>query len=129
MTKTLDELVHSNIWDSRDAIERIEELEAMLGDSGAPVYDGMEPDDHDELLEWLEFLSTSSLPADWEYGETFIADEYFEDYARDLADDIGAIDSDAGWPTSYIDWEAAADALKMDYTEYELGGYTFWARS
>ena len=41
---------------------------------------------------------------------------------------MGAVPRDAGWPTSYIDWERAADALKMDYTSIEADGRTFWVR-
>lgn len=58
-----------------------------------------------------------------------IHDRYFEDYARELAEDIGAIDKGASWPNTYIDWEAASNALKMDYTAYEIAGHTYWGRS
>lgn len=57
---------------------------------------------------------------------TLIPEDEFEDYARDLAADIGAIDSDAGWPLSYIDWSAAADALQSDYTPITYQGTTYW---
>lgn len=36
-----------------------------------------------------------------------------EDYAEELAESIGAINSDASWPNSYIDWERAARDLFM----------------
>lgn len=123
MTRTLDELRASEVWDSRDAIERIDELEDLESD------DTISPEDLDELKLWRDFLDDNSLPADWHYGEAFIADDYFENHARELAEDMGAIDRNATWPLSYIDWPAAARALKMDYTEYDLDGYTFWARS
>jgi len=58
-----------------------------------------------------------------------IHDRYFKDYAKQMADDIGAIDSEAGWPACHIDWEAAADSLQMDYTEVEFGGHTYWWRA
>jgi len=134
MTRTLDELVHEDIWDSRDAIERIAELEGMNDPEGigsAPDNgDGhMDPEDYSELLAWRQFMDTCYLPEDWEYGETFIADSYFKEYAQEFAEQIGAISSDYQWPLSHIDWDAAADALKQDYTEYELAGHTFRARS
>lgn len=65
---------------------------------------------------------------DWEYGVTLIRDSYFQEYAEELADDIGAIDKKAGWPLNCIDWEAAADQLKMDYTAIEFDGVTYWVR-
>lgn len=63
-----------------------------------------------------------------EDGIFLIADEVFVDYAQQLADDIGAIDTDAGWPTSYIDWEAAATALQMDYSSVVFDGRDYWYR-
>lgn len=58
-----------------------------------------------------------------------IADSHFENYARELAEDLGAIPNDYSWPASHIDWEAAADSLKMDYMEITLGTYSFWTRA
>lgn len=48
--------------------------------------------------------------------------------AQELADDIGAIDSNAKWPLNHIDWEAAAEELKMDYTEVNFNGTTYYIR-
>lgn len=73
--------------------------------------------------EAIEALEDSSL------DPTLIADDYFQDYARELAEEIGAIPSDYSWPASHIDWKAAADALRMDYTNYTYGGVQYWGRS
>ena len=67
---------------------------------------------------------------DWEYGATFIRDDYFKEYAQDLAADIGSI-PEAGssqWPLYCIDWEYAAKELQKDYTTAEFLGVTYWAR-
>lgn len=82
-----------------------------------------------ELKALQELAEESEGSADWRYGETLIADSYFEDYARELAEDIGAIDREAGWPATCIDWEEAADQLKVDYFSVEYKGMTFWIRS
>ena len=119
-TQTLDELRGSDYIYSSDIIDRIDQLDAL--------------DDRDELeTEELAALRAFAEEAsgyfpDWRYGETLIRDDMFEDHARELAEDIGAIAHDAPWPASYIDWRAAADALKMDYTSIEFQGYTYWAR-
>lgn len=65
---------------------------------------------------------------DWEYGETLIRDSYFETYAQELAEDIGAINKDAQWPNSCIDWEQAARELQMDYTCVSFDGVEYWIR-
>lgn len=65
---------------------------------------------------------------DWLYGAQLIRDSYFTEYAQELADDIGAINSDAGWPNSCIDWDQAARELKQDYTSIAFDGVTYWVR-
>lgn len=55
-----------------------------------------------------------------------ISDFYFETYAQDLAESIGAIDTNVGWPLYHIDWDAAARTLKMDYLAVDYGGTTYW---
>lgn len=111
-----------DIFSSEEVIDRIAYLE------GIEVID-REPEDQEELDRLYEFAEEAKgYVPDWEYGETFISDDYFEDYARELAEDIGAIDPNASWPLNHIDWEAAADGLKMDYTSFEYEGMTYWAR-
>jgi len=46
-----------------------------------------------------------------------------EDFAQNLADDLGAIDRNLTWPMYCIDWEQAARDLMMDY--YEINGHYF----
>jgi antirestriction protein len=60
---------------------------------------------------------------------TLIPENGFEDYARELAEDIGAISSDTGWPATCIDWERAARELQMDYTSVEYDGDTYYYRA
>lgn len=66
--------------------------------------------------------------SDWTYGEALIRESYFETYAQELAEDIGAIDKNATWPNNYIDWEKATEALLQDYTAIEFDGVTYYAR-
>lgn len=46
-----------------------------------------------------------------------------EDFAREMAESIGAIDPNAKWPLGHIDWTGAARDLMMDYSEH--GGHYF----
>ena len=55
-----------------------------------------------------------------------IADSYFEDYAMEYADEIGAIDSSARWPLAHIDWKAAAEELQSDYTSITFDDCDYW---
>ena len=63
-------------------------------------------------------------------GETMIREDAFEDYARDLAEDLhGSAIRDAQWPFTCIDWEQAAKDLKSDYSVVEFDGSTYYTRS
>ncbi len=128
MAETLDEILRSQRFDSRQIIDRIEELEnANTDDNGVTAFlDEDEKDEYDQL-KTIENDCEGYAP-DWQYGTTFISDGAFVDYAEEVAQDIGAIDSDFGWPLGYIDWEAAADALKMDYTSVTIDGEDWWYR-
>jgi hypothetical protein len=141
-----DEITNSDdVIDFRDITARVEELTAERDGwvSGAP--DGSEtpdpegwrsynPDEADELdnlegilAETKSYGGDHQWQGDW-YPGVMIRESHFEDYARQLADDIGAIDSDAGWPNSFIDWEKAADALKMDYGTVDFDGVEYYYR-
>lgn len=71
---------------------------------------------------FLEFANNEPL---------MIPDDEFEDYAWQLAEDIGAIgrEKDYTWPINHIDWKAASDELKMDFSEVEVDGTTYYFRS
>lgn len=48
------------------------------------------------------------------YSGEFKSDE---DFAQDIAEQLGAIDKNASWPQTCIDWEQAAKELMYDYVE------------
>lgn len=127
----------------RDLEARREELEgerdayAVLpceqsedGGSGCPTcaagWATENPSDAKELAKLIAFIDEISGYMDRD--ETLINDAYFEDYARELAENCGMLPSNRSWPLNCIDWDAAADALKEDYTSAEWDGVTFWGR-
>ena len=132
-----------DVIDSRDVIERIEELEAELesifedatNEGGLDfddwLKDGQEgsQDDIDEYL-LLKALAEEceGYAPDWLHGATLINESYFEDYARELAEDVGDISKDTHWPATCIDWEQAANELKIDYTEVDFDGTAYYIR-
>lgn len=54
------------------------------------------------------------------YSGQFSSDEEF---AQDMAEQLGSIDKNLTWPNYCIDWEHAASELMMDYSEQD--GYYF----
>lgn len=119
-----------DLIDSRDIIARIAELEAERDERDGEEYEAWQAsEDADELAALCNLRDEASqYAADWEYGETLIRDSYFAEYAQQLAGDIGAIIPPASWPLTYIDWDAAADALKQDYIQVDFDGITYWIR-
>ena len=58
-----------------------------------------------------------------------IAVRDFEEYARELAEDIGAIPRDTAWPCTCIDWEQAAKELAHDYSLVTYQGDDYYVRA
>jgi hypothetical protein len=121
-----------DLIDSRYVDARIAELEGERAawNDAEPTDWSQEYDDDAAELAALESLrdQAKGYASDWKHGATLIDDEYFTEYAEQLAGDIGAVDADARWPNNHIDWEAAAAELKGDYTAVDFDGRTFWVR-
>ncbi len=111
----------ADIMDSRDIIERVAELE----NNEEPL----DEDDKEELVKLRALVEKAEGSPDWPHGETLIADSYFEQYAQELAEDIGAVQKDATWPNMYIDWTAASEALQQDYMRVTYGETEYWIRA
>ena len=132
--RELDETMESG---NETAIERLESQRAdhneAIGAAREALKDAErameEWTDYEEYAALKSFVEEASGYGDWDHGETFIADSHFEEYAEQLAEDIGAVKRNAEWPYTCIDWKQAAEELKADYTSYEINGSTYWARS
>ena len=125
---TVDISNNADIIDSRDIIGRIAELEAERESSETPLAFDSEPSGKE--LAALKALAEQGedVCIDWQHGETLIRDSYFEQYAQELAEDIGAIQPNLSWPYTCIDWKLAARDLQFDYSALEFDGVTYWAR-
>lgn len=133
ITETKEITNSEDMIDVRDVISRVEELESIEG-----IEEDIEgPDQTDDQVELvtlrdlLDELRGNGGDEEWRgswYPVTLIRDTYFKTYAEELAEDIGAINADASWPNSCIDWDQAASELQMDYTSTEFDGVTYWYR-
>lgn len=127
--------MNQDVFDSRDLIERLEELEALEECANDPEatqedLDEWTRDLADELTTLRAFAAEAEdYCEDWPYGETFIHEDYFTEYTKELVLDCGYIPASLpDWIENNIDWDGVADELKVDYTEFELDGNTYYAR-
>ena len=109
--------------DSRDIQERIDELQKNKCDDE-------EQAELDSLIKLKDLYVSDYGDGSWGYGASLIRDDYFEEYARETADSCGYVDHRKvyDWPFNHIDWVAAADSLKDDYTEIDFDGVTYYTR-
>lgn len=119
----LEDLLESATEDNAAAGGETEKMEA------ARLELEMWDSDYEEELTNLKALREDVSSSEWTYGLSLIADHYFQDYAEDLADDIGAIDRNQNWPMNCIDWKEAAKELQQDYSSVEYGSTTYWYRA
>lgn len=119
--------------DTRDLIEKRDLLKAdikfsmehpddemALGAQGREVAE-QEIAEIDELEE--------EIGSEFPYGVPLIAEHEFEDYAREFAEDIGAIGKDTQWPATHIDWKRASEELAMDFTLVEYESHSYYVRA
>lgn len=129
----------ADVIDVRDIIARVLELrderEEYNEKMGSPdAWDGV-PDGEPEELAMLEDILSElagyggdeEFEGDW-YPITLIAESYFQEYAQDLAEECGMVDTSARWPMTCIDWEQAARELQMDYSNILIHDSTYWYR-
>ncbi|MCK9521149.1 MAG: hypothetical protein M0R74_19320 [Dehalococcoidia bacterium] len=110
--------------EGRDRVD-IEEAEADLQ---AHLSDADDIDTAREELKTLTELRDGCGSREWAYGLTLINESYFQEYAQQLADDIGAVNKDMSWPYTCIDWDQAAEELKQDYSSVDFEGETYYYR-
>jgi hypothetical protein len=130
--KDLD--LSADVIDVRDIIERIEKLEVSKETHQDEPEGGHWSDEEAQELanlmsimeEMKGYGGDEQWRGDW-YPLTLIAESYFTEYCQELVSDIGDMPRDI---PDYIeiDWEATAQNLKVDYSEVEVNGFTYFYR-
>jgi len=70
-----------------------------------------------------------SYAPDWSYGAALIHDSYFEEYAKELVQDIGDLPQDIpSYIENNIDWEGVASDIQIDYASVDFDGVEYWIR-
>jgi hypothetical protein len=122
----------NDLPDDTDSEDREEaENEFAYARKQVAEFDENDGDELEKLTQLLDELrgygGDHQFEGDW-YPGSLIAESDFEDYARELAEDIGAIPDDAQWPCTCIDWEKAARELQTDYSSVTYDGTDYLYR-
>lgn len=150
MSININTLNSEDIIDMRDIIERFEELESQREDlreefDNEPTNDGVDFDywvcnstgsawsrdeqtELDTLTAILEDLKGYGGDEQWRgdwYPGTLIRESYFTDYTEELVSDCYSLNVP---DFVHIDWEATAREVKVDYSEVEIDGVTYFYR-
>lgn len=106
--------------DTRELIEELRNLELEE-----------EEDLTEEDRERMDVINDvlDEIGNDAQDGVALIPEDEFEEYAQQLAEDIGAINDDTAWPCTCIDWERAARELSMDYDCITFDGADYLYRA
>jgi hypothetical protein len=97
-----------------------------LNDAQAALEDW---EDAEELKTLKALAEEAEGYGDWAHGATLIRDSYFTEYAEELASDVCEMGKATEWPFRHIDWEAAANELRQDYTTVTFDGEDYLIRS
>jgi hypothetical protein len=100
---------------------RIDELSDILPDSP----------DNAELNALCAFQAAcEQYCSDWNYGDSAINESAFLEHITQLIDDCYEVKKSSKWPYHHMtmDYEAAAEEARSDYTCIELDGTTFYVR-
>jgi hypothetical protein len=133
MANTIDNT--QDVIDSREIIERIEELESSKADHQEDPEGGHWSDEEEAELKALKAIADEvDHVSDWTHGETLIREDHFTQYIEDLIDDCYEMPKEMNsgkWPYRHMtmDYEAAAEEAKVDYEEVDFDGVTYYIRS
>ena len=121
-----------DVIDSREIIDRIEDLEGRIED--LEYIEEPSSEEAQELAILLKVQEQAEDCADYQYGEVLIRESYFTDYIKELIDDCYELPKEfnsGAWPWRHmtLDYEAAANEAKDDYTWIDFDGVTYLIRS
>ena len=126
-----------DVIDSRDVVARVDELteerEAFYEDHEDRTWSSVDPAAAQELKDLEELLSQlmdvgGDTPED---GQTLVRENYFSAYIREMikeCTDPELVHLFDELPWSCIDWAAAAEEYRVDYTEVTFRDVPYYVR-
>ena len=129
------ECLVEDLTDANEAFENIQD--DHFDDEEIPFLDtieaaktALEQFDNSELELLESIVRQGETCSGWHHGITLIHDNYFTQYVREMVDEYEPPkDFDMNsWPWCHMEmnYEAAADSLRSDYTNIDAGGETYY---
>ena len=115
------------VIDSRDIIERIEELKAEQTEWNENKLVGW-AEFNTEELDALRVLAAECDSEEWSYGVPLIRYSYWVEYVEELLYDCGELPRTIP-DYIVIDWEATANAIAYDYFIVDFYGVDYYLRN
>ena len=107
-------------FESKETFEDSDLVEGLDITEFLELWDG----EFDEIAEINEIEESCE---DFQYGETLIHEDYFEEYCEELCIECGYISKDfPSWIE--IDWKATAGNMSADYTTVKYRGEQYYTR-
>lgn len=114
---------NDDFFDSRDAQERIDTIEAIA------VIE-REPEMQDELDALYDLMDSVGDSAGWKYGLIFIHDDNFTQHVEEWYQEVYFVDANIPpelWVA--IDWDLVVPDFQQDYTSVTFLGQEYWYRA
>ena len=119
--------------DLNEIAEEWQDALDVLADAGATRAEKDEAlDTDDRIKDFANDLGLSlPTPGDLEgfEGGPLVEENDFEEYTEEYAQEVGLVPNDLAWPMYYIDWERAANDLRMDYSSATYNGTDYLYRA
>jgi antirestriction protein len=125
--------LHSDESDPELMFQDWEDIpEGMVSEShvDAALWDWLELDEDDRNI-LAAYRENCGDSADIEQAREAYQGTYSndEEFAQQLAEDLGSINDNANWPYTCIDWERAARELMFDYFAVDRDGERYYFRN
>jgi hypothetical protein len=129
------DLLQGNVIDVRELTNRVDELSG-----GATKFEregkaaSLDDDEREELMDLntvLAELMGAGGDHEWRsawYPLLLIADSHMGEYAKEYAEECCVMKQAENWPFNHIDWKAATEEFKTDYTSITIDGKEYLFR-
>jgi hypothetical protein len=127
----MDNPINDTVFDSRDLIAYMEELQQELEEEledTLETQEEIEPSQQEHFEKVQAFAKELEGYSDFHHGEAIICEEYFTTYTKELVSACGYLPQELPW-WIVVDWDRTAEHVKMDYISVSYEGKDYFMRA